>query len=301
MHLSALQTSEKSFNLLNLSLAVELADSLGIDIEAPFALQALEKILSEITKMVAGEFSGLILSPEIGFPALDEKNNHTGLLISLHSQTITQQVQELPKIIENWSVPHVRNNYGVVYIKLYYNPYSANATQKWQMVSEVYDMTRYEGCDLVLELSLYPEESQPVTKEMFAETQLFAALQMQSLTDLLILEYPHSALAAATLTAQLDVPWIVVDRTDDYGYFKEVTRTCLESGAQGVCVGPCLWSNIPPLGFDHGKPDEKSWQSIQNYIHTEMRDRSLELMRIVKEGVVGQLSTQLYCDCFLAT
>lgn len=288
MHLSALQTSEKAFGLLNLSLAVELTDALGVDLEAPFALEAVEKIQAEISQRISGEFSGLILGPEIGFSALDQKNDHTGVLFSLTTQIITQQVADLPKFVGNWSVQHVRNNYGLVYLKLYYNPHAPNATQKWQMVSEIYDMTRYEGCDLVLELSLYPEESQPVTKEIFAETQLLSVQQMQSVADLLVIEYPHSALAAATLTAQLDIPWLVVDRTEDYGYFKEVARTCLESGAKGVCVGPSLWSNIPALSFDHGQPEKKSWQAIRTYIHTELRDRSLELMRIVKEEVMKQ-------------
>jgi len=286
VHLSALQSSDQAFGLLNLSLAVELADALGVDLEAPFALEAVEKILAEISQRTSGEFSGLILGPEIGFSALDHKNDRTGVLFSLTTQTITQQVSELPKFVEKWSVQHIRNNYGLVYLKLYYNPHAENAAQKWQMVSEVYDMTRYEGCDLALELSLYPEQAQVTTKEMFAETQLLAVEQMQTVADLLILEYPHSALAAATLTAQLDVPWLVVDRTDDYGFFKEVARTCLESGAKGICVGPSLWSNIPTLSFDQGQPEEKSWQAIRTYVHTELRDRSLELMRIVKEGAL---------------
>jgi len=102
--------------------------------------------------------------------------------------------------------------------------------------------------------------------------QLEAVTDMRNKCHLLALEYPHSALACATLTAELDVPWILVDRTPDYNDFKEQVRTAIEAGAVGAQIGSVLWQGL-------------NKDNYQQVIETQARDRMIELSRIVSESV----------------
>ena len=88
----------------------------------------------------------------------------------------------------------------------------------------------------------------------------------------MVLEYPHSALACATLTAELDIPWLLIDRTPTYSEFKEQLRTAMESGASGVMLDQIIWQ-----GFE---PSESS-----KFIENTARDRVIELARITQESL----------------
>ncbi len=222
--------------------------------------------------------SGIILGPEIGFSALEEKAAQTGLLLSLEKQTDLLLVNEMPRVFPQWGVTHVKNNYGILFTKLFYHPRGELVREKQRLLAELKDACQYEGIANVLSLSLYPPAGQPANQEAFQESQLIAAREFQTLVDMLVLEYPHTALAAATLTAGLDVPWLVVDRVQDYLHLKTALRTSLEAGASGLVLGAGnLFTEMNPADGEFDK-----------YLKTEVRDRLLEINRIIEENRVDE-------------
>ena len=276
MQLPRIQTKTGKYVLLDLSDSNELVDILGVSWATEEQRSQLDTTLISIVAQLSPLVSGIILGPEIGFDALSAKSSSTGLLLSLEKQTDLLLVNEMPRVFPQWGVTHIRNNYGILFTKLFYHPHGELVKEKQRLMAELKDACQYEGIANVLSLSLYPPADQPANQEAFQESQLIAAREFQSLADMLVLEYPHTALAAATITADLDIPWLVVDRTQDYMHLKTALRTALEAGAAGIVIGGgnlLAGMNLADVDFD-------------TFLTTEVRDRLLEINRIIEENRV---------------
>jgi len=100
------------------------------------------------------------------------------------------------------------------------------------------------------------------------------------LAHLFVLQSPHDALACATITTELDGPWLLGDDNLVYDDFKEALRTALENGAGGFLVSESLFGEIDALR----RPDQSlDLPEIIKFIKTKTRDRALELIRISSE------------------
>jgi tagatose-1,6-bisphosphate aldolase len=284
MQLPRIQTKTGKYLLLDLSDIHESVDVFGITWETDEQHRQLEALIALIVSQLSPLVSGIVLGPEIGFSALEQKAAQTGLLLSLEKQTDLLLVNEMPRVFPQWGVTHVRNNYGILFTKLFYHPKGELALEKKRLMAELKDACRYEGIANVLSLSLYPPAGQPANQEAFQESQLTSIREFQTVADLLLLEYPHTALAAATITAELDIPWVLVDRTQDYLHLKTALRTSLEAGAAGISVGGGnLFSSILPFELDKDRVTQESMQQFETHLKTEVRDRLLEINRILEE------------------
>ncbi len=289
MQLPRIQTKTGKYLLLDLSDIHELVDVFGITWETDEQRLQLEILISLIVSQLSPLVSGIVLGPEIGFSALDQKAPQAGLLLSLEKQTDLLLVNEMPSVFPQWGVTHVKNNYGILFTKLFYHPHGELAKEKKRLLAELKDACKYEGIANVLLLSLYPPEGQPANQEAFQESQLTSIREFQTVADLLLLEYPHTALAAATITAELDIPWVLVDRTQDYLHLKTALRTSLEAGAAGISVGGGnLFSGIRPFVLDKDRVTQESMQQFETHLKTEVRDRLLEINRILEEHQVDE-------------
>jgi len=289
MQLPRIQTKTGKYLLLDLSDIHEIVDVFGITWETDEQHHQLESLMSLIVAQLSPLVSGIVLGPEIGFSALDQKAAQAGLLLSLEKQTDLLLVNEMPSIFPQWGVTHVRNNYGILFTKLFYHPRGELTLEKKRLMAELKDACRYEGIANVLSLSLYPPVGQPANQEAFQESQLVAAREFQILADMLLLEYPHTALAAATLTAGLDVPWLIVDRTQDYLHVKTALRTSLEAGSAGISLGGNnLFTGIQPFVLEKNRVTQESMQQFETHLKTEVRDRLLEINRILEEHQVDE-------------
>ncbi len=285
----ALQTKTKSYSWLNLSQVYGLADLFNLSLSQSEDVAKLVWIINLVMKTVSPHVSGVILGPEIGFEASLKKAPATGLILTLEKQTELLAVNEMPRFYEHWGVEQIRNNYGVAHFKFYYHPQGEFASQKKQLAGELYDAAKYEGIDLVIELSMYPLEKKLAKEDIFEEAQLFAAKEFQTVCDLLVLEYPHSPLACATLTAELDIPWLLADRLEDYPFFKDTLRIALESGAAGCQVDLVAWSGLPELRLNQYRQGEsEDWKILEKYIQTELKDRLIEITRIIDETKIDE-------------
>lgn len=281
-----METKTKGYSLFNLSQAYDLADRFNLALDQTEDIAKLFLVISQTMEVVSPCVSGVILGPEVGFEAVFRKDPKTGLVLSLEKQSSFFSVNEMPKFYEQWGIEQIRNNYGVGHLKLYYHPQEELATQKKQLAGELYDAAKYEGVDLIIELAMYQPEktlSENESNDSFEETQLLAAKEFQAVCDLLVLEYPHSSLSCATLSAELDVPWLLADRLDDYTYFKECLRIAMENGAVGCQIDNVVWSGLPEVKLAQADQDSKDWQVLTKYIQTELRDRLIEITRIVDE------------------
>lgn len=275
MRISALKQAAGGIVLLDLT---ELPSKL-LDRPQPIVTSdaQLVALVSELTAKNTPQTSAVLLDPLFGFDAIARKANNAGLALTLAKHQSEAPPTTLPVFYPDWGVEYIRHNYGVAHLRLNYHPHEEQAAKKQQIVAELADHCRYEGIDFLLEIRLFPLDDSKTTLEEFQTAQLAALEDLAKYADLLALEYPHTALAAATITAAIDVPWLVVDATPDYGQFKEQTREALESGAIGIQIGNCLWQ----AGLDAA---DKPADQVLADLKTEARDHIIELARIVEES-----------------
>lgn len=283
MQLSTLRRDDGSYLWLDFSDIFVIADALGLELNNSDELTIIHQMIEYSVVAISSLLSGIILGPEVGLNAMSQKAPQTGLLLTLFRQLETVEVTSLPTIFTGWSTTHICNNYGVLFNSVFYHPKGEDALHKKQLLAELYDATRYEGIDQVVGINLYPPSGDDTTEVAFQESQLLAARELQKIADALVLEYPHSPLACATLTAELDVPWILADKVADYAYSKDIIRTALEAGAVGCVLGGSLWSGIPKFDL-HGDLSQQ-WSILDHFLQTEVRDRLIEISRIISENI----------------
>ncbi|MDQ5951644.1 MAG: hypothetical protein QG639_925, partial [Patescibacteria group bacterium] len=103
-----------------------------------------------------------------------------------------------------------------------------------------------------------------------------AIQDLRNFCDVMAVEYPLDALGAVTVTAEMDVPWILSGRETPYDEFKEQVRTALESGAKGFLATTQF--------FPEFQKDTYSEEDFVKYLQTFGKDRVIEMTRIVEEA-----------------
>jgi tagatose-1,6-bisphosphate aldolase len=287
--LSSLQTTKKMFQLLELDIAPYLADRLGLDLTIDSNRQVIEQLLQSIAKKMTAPTSGVILDPIWSLPAvLAHKPSGPGLVIRLDRPTGTVDPLALPTLIAEWGVEAVRQNYGVAALSLWYNPQETLALEKKQMVAELADYCRHEKIAFMLKLQVLPlpaaqageNQVAPPEQRDLATLQLTALQELRTSVDLLALQHPGDSLSCATITAELDCPWIMIANEPEYARNKELIRDAMENGAQGALLSAPLWNDLTALRLPDHSPD---WSHIETWVATEGRDRVMELQRIINE------------------
>lgn len=283
MRLPALQ-SKHHYTLIELDKVAQLSADLGLKVDEVSNLALYNNVLQMLHKALSTSVSGLVLEPEFGLPLVSALPQQPGLLLSLDTlPSTTIDPLQLPQLLQNWGVVAVRNNYGVAKVTLYYHPNEAAALKKKQLIAELNDHCHHEGIDLALKLILYTQADEEFSVDKFQDDQLTAVSEFRGSCDLLALQYPQDALACATLTTELDIPWVVVGDGHHYDGFKEIVRDSLEGGAQGFWAGETFWHELQSLRQPDMSPD---LPAIEQYIKTTVRDRVIELTRIVDEFTI---------------
>ncbi|PIR61415.1 MAG: hypothetical protein COY81_01000 [Candidatus Pacebacteria bacterium CG_4_10_14_0_8_um_filter_43_12] len=276
MKLSAISTASNMFSLLGLDQLLPLAKRLGLAISDPQQAAQLEQILFELAKNLTPNTSGVVISPEIGYQTVLQKAAATGPIFCLERRLIDPDPLTIPLLMSNWNVETVRQNYGVAKLELFYSANEAEAATKRQMVAEIADYCRQQEIDFLLELVVVVGSDQKDNQAVFQHTQLEAIQDLRKYCSVLALQYPLDALGAVTVTAELDVPWILSARSTPYEEFKEQLRTALESGATGFLAAEQF---LPAL-----QPNQNfSLEAVQKFIRTTGTDRAIELERILTE------------------
>lgn len=281
MQLSALQSASRRFTVLALDTGVRLIEKFDLPATAPETDETIKQVLSAFQQVLAPHVSAITIDPIYGFHLSRTKPTSAGLLFRLEKPTTQVDPLALPILIGNWGVGAVRQNYGAAKLELWYHPKEAAALEKKQLVAELYDYCQHEGIALLLKLIVYTPADETFTVASFQAAQLEAAHEFAASCSLMALQYPQDALAAATLTAELDVPWLLSSDDVEYESFKDILRTSIDNGASGYVVDEVLWREIFTLQTADKEPD---WSAITKFLQTTARDRAIELARIVSEN-----------------
>ncbi len=279
MNLSAIQTSFEKYNLVQLDQAPKIAEFLGLDLEMDSNVEKIKNFLETTNNVLNPDFSGVVLDPIYSF-GLANQQQDVGLLFRLSTLNPGVDPLAVPQLLPDWGVAEIANNYGLAKIELYYHPQEKKALQKKQLLAELYDYCQYQNIDLFLKLIIYNPGEQELDEKQLQTAQLQAVQEFYSTADILALQFPLEALSAATLTADLDIPWILTIQDQDYEQFKQDLRLCLENGAQGFLLDHRFFKEIEQFRHKDASPD---WEQLEQFVSTTLRDRLIELCRIVNE------------------
>ncbi len=286
MTLPAIQTPHWRLALLSLDLAPVLAARLGLDLTAEGNEPALEHLLQLLARHLAPAASGVILDPVYSYDLAVKELDQAGLLFRLEKLAAEVAPEFTPTLIANWGVDHIRQHYAWAKLELPYHPSEENALTKKQLVAELNDFCHHEGIGFLLKLMLYNPTPEALNPAQFQMDQLTAVQDLAKFCQVMALQYPQDALACATLTAELDIPWIILGEQTQYDTFKDQLRTALDNGAAGFLVEETLWQEAYQLR----QSDEHSldWEAIEAFVATTARDRLIELTRITDESGVSE-------------
>lgn len=275
MRIPTLATSVGMFNLLGLDEVVA-----RIPVEAASVQTWLKSAVATLSPHV----SGLVLEPTYGLNVIPAKAKKVGVALRLESVAAEQDPLSLPPMMSDWGVEEISQNYSVAKVTLYYHPEEEKALDKKKWVAEIADYCHHQSIDMMLCLHLFqpPTVSVAPTSDHLIE----AIQELRGHVDLLAIDPPTDSLAAATVTAELDVPWVVMLGEGEYNVAKEALRSCLESGAKGWLAGAGLWTGLPSfITKDH----QIDWKVAEGQLAQQIRDRVIELARITNE-VANQAS-----------
>ncbi len=282
MRTASLHNDHGLFALLELDNNLQLAESLGLDVAMLDNLRALEEVHRQLS-VLSKEVTGFILDPIYSFHLLGQLPATVGTALRLE-QDRPRLPTELPSLFPNFSLEEIKNNYALVKLALTYHPQEEQALAKKQLLAEIREYSRSLGIDFVLKLRVpaMDQDGEGGAADA-AAPQLTTIQELHALADLFVLETPHEPLAVATISSELDAPWLVMPSvTDTYESFKEHFRMAMENGASGYCVGQLLWQELASC---RGADQSLDLATLQRYIATVLRDRIIELNRIASEGM----------------
>lgn len=282
VNIQQISTKYKRFSIVEPDNIAFFTQATGIPIDTqslPYS-QLIQVAVEELSESV----TGMSLSPEYGLEFITDKTEKAGLVLRLNTQEEKPNYEALPTLIPQWGVEAVANNYAVAQLVIWYNPYENLANQKKKFIAEIFDYCNQLDIHLLLTIRIFLIEGQTLS---FADTQLQTVKELQQTAHLLALEYPESALSAATLTAESDIPWMLLsDPKDTYAEYKDKLRICLESGASGSYIDRLVWAGFE-LDQEVDAKEEKllngQLDNLKNFIRTTARDRVIELARICAE------------------
>ncbi len=284
MQVTALKNDAGSIGLVALDEAYLLADSIGLSIKEPSHEELLNDVLSELLNLFRQQASGLVLDPVYSLPLLKEDEQNAPLIVRLE-QLQNPDPLAVPQLLKNWGVEDISNMYGMAKLELHYHPAEEQALTKKQFVAEIFDFCEHEEIDLLLKLMIYNPTEEKFDIPKFQESQMEAVSELQRFASILALQYPQDPLAAATLTTNLDIPWLLTADDTPYDRFKENLRVALENGATGFLASETLWQEIEGMRHSDQSPDI---EKILQFIQTTSKDRIIELLRISKEELADQ-------------
>ena len=279
MRIDALRSKEGMILLLELDRVPAFAESMGLSLNSEEQREITTSLIDKMVATYSPHMSGVVFSPEHSFDQTVALSKNAAPLFSLERKTAAVDPLVAPSLVDDWGVENIANNYGVAKLELYYHPAEKDAALKKQMVAEIHDYCQYEKIDFLLELLVYHQAQEELSPETLTETQLLAVQEFRNSCDMLALEYLGDSLAAVTITAELDIPWIVTGRSRDYEQTKRELRASLESGAEGFLLGEVFWPETVTAQSQEGAV---SVSTLLTEIEHQS-DHVLELARIVNE------------------
>jgi len=292
MTVNAIRDQQGFFSIIELDRTPNLAELLSLDLSLPANLEFLEEI-NKLILDLSKEATALLFDPVYSLPLIADKDKKSGSLIRLE-QNKEFLPNNLPELFPDFSLEEVKNNYSLVKLELFYHPREAKAIEKKQLLAEIKNYCQTLGINFLLKLKIYDyaaflEETEDSEKQAqlpdfsYTESQLAAIQELRNLADILVLEAPEDPLMLATMSTELDIPWLAFNQQQiTYDKFKDCFRMAMENGASGYMLGDLLWQEIANFKLEDQSYD---FEAIKKYFKTTVRDRVIELNRIAAESI----------------
>ena len=281
MNLPAIRTATRKFTLCQFDQAPQLAELLGLDLELDSNRTQLKKLLEASSHVLSPFVSGVILDPSHSFFLADQQLGDAGLVFRLTPSHLGSDPLAVPQLLPDWGVAEIANNYGSAKLELHYHPAEEKALEKKQLLAELYDYCQYQGIALLVKLEIFNPYQQEYDPGQFQQDQLQAVQELRNFADLLALQYPLEPLPTATLTAELDIPWVLSMQQSNYNQFERNLEVCLENGAQGFLLDYHFWQELEQYRREDGSPD---WDRINQFVETQLHDRIIKLARFTNQA-----------------
>lgn len=271
MQLPAISRQRRLFSILALDDIAELSQILSLDLSLQDNLFFLSKLLYLLVEL-SQEVSGLVVDPIYSLPMINHKAKNTGVLIRLeqHQYPVTQAI---PQLFPNFSLLEVKNNYALVKLAIDYQAHEEQALTKKQLLAEIRDYSQSLKIDFLLKLDANFDNQ---------DILLSTVQEVQSFADVLVLKDIDDPLLAATISSELDIPWLLSadPQSTSYDQFKNHYRVAVENGAKGFYLGNFLWQSLAQFRQEN---QEFDWLALENCVRTNLRDQIIELNRITEE------------------
>ncbi len=271
MQLPAISRQRRLFSILALDDIAELSQILSLDLSLQDNLLFLSKLLYLLVEL-SQEVSGLVVDPIYSLPMINHKAKNTGVLIRLeqHQYPVTQAI---PQLFPNFSLLEVKNNYALAKLALDYQAHEEQALTKKQLLAEIRDYSQSLKIDFLLKLDANFDNQ---------DILLSTVQEIQSFADVLVLKDIDDPLLAATISSELDIPWLLSadPQSTSYDQFKNHYRVAVENGAKGFYLGNFLWQSLAQFRQEN---QEFDWLALENCVRTNLRDQIIELNRITEE------------------
>lgn len=271
MQLPAISRQRRLFSILALDDIAELSQILSLDLSLQDNLFFLSKLLYLLVEL-SQEVSGLVVDPIYSLPMINHKAKNTGVLIRLeqHQYPVTQAI---PQLFPNFSLLEVKNNYALVKLAIDYQAHEEQALTKKQLLAEIRDYSQSLKIDFLLKLDANFDNQ---------DILLSTVQEIQSFADVLVLKDIDDPLLAATISSELDIPWLLSadPQSTSYDQFKNHYRVAVENGAKGFYLGNFLWQSLAQFRQEN---QEFDWLALENCVRTNLRDQIIELNRITEE------------------
>lgn len=271
MQLPAISRQRRLFSILALDDIAELSQILSLDLSLQDNLFFLSKLLYLLVEL-SQEVSGLVVDPIYSLPMINHKAKNTGVLIRLeqHQYPVTQAI---PQLFPNFSLLEVKNNYALVKLAIDYQAHEEQALTKKQLLAEIRDYSQSLKIDFLLKLDANFDNQ---------DILLSTVQEIQSFADVLVLKDINDPLLAATISSELDIPWLLSadPQSTSYDQFKNHYRVAVENGAKGFYLGNFLWQSLAQFRQEN---QEFDWLALENCVRTNLRDQIIELNRITEE------------------
>ncbi len=271
MQLPAISRQRQLFSILALDDIAELSQLLSLDLSLEANLLFLSKLLYLLVEL-SQEVSGLVVDPIYSLPLINHKAKTTGILLRLEQHQYPTP-HAVPQLFPNFSLLEIKNNYALAKLAIDYQAHEEQALTKKQLLAEIRDYSQSLRIDFLLKLDA-DFDNQDVLLSTVQEVQSFA--------DILVLKEINDPLLAATITSELDIPWLLSadPPSTSYDQFKNHYRVAVENGARGFYLGNFLWQSLAQF---RQKNQEFDWPALENWVRTNLRDQIIELNRITEE------------------
>lgn len=288
MKIDAIRSQNGFFAILEMDKTTALAELLSLDLSLPENLEFVQKI-NDLILELSKEVTALVFDPVYSLNSIADKEGQAGSLIRLE-QNKEFMPNNLPELFPDFSLEEIKNNYSLAKLELFYHPREEKAMEKKQLLAEIKSYCQSLGIDFLLKLKIYDyaqflEEgaAKDLLEFSYTEAQLAAVQELRAMADVFALVAPEDPLMLATLSTELDAPWILfAEEKMSYQDFKERFRMAVENGASGYILGDLLWAEIAEFKQEDQSPD---FAAIEKYIRTTVRDRIIELNRIAAENL----------------